>query len=532
MRNRRILIWLWLLAVLALLVSGAESRGADRRPRTVHVTVALCDREHQGVRAVRRELADGQRPATNLYWGAQYGLRRIFDRAPAWRALPLGEEVTAPTDPRIRERRAWFAPRYGVRVVADAWDGRHIAAAVRAFLQVPGDEGERAPAPAADLRVYVGHNHLLDEALPVRPARRDRPRRPAMVFACRSGPTFAEHLAAARLEPLVTTTGLLAPEGYVVRAAVEAWARGEAAPAQRRAAAAAYARYQRCSRSAAERLFGVEREAAPALSAPAAAPADDRADPPAPSPARRVADLPCPAGFRRIAAADGSFGAWLRRLPLKPADAPVLDDEGRRIRPPAPPLAVVAGRAPSGVQDCAGTAVRLWGEYRRARRRRVAFRALSGDRIEYARWRQGRYAVSADGSRLTYTPGGERADSDETFARYLRFVMAYVNSAALARDLQALRDGPPLAPGTLYIQAARDGRYGHVSLVLDACRDGDGRRLYLFGYGYTPAQEMILPRPGRRQGAGGWWSVAGFLRHVAPHGGGAWFAWPGETETE
>jgi hypothetical protein len=56
------------------------------------------------------------------------------------------------------------------------------------------------------------------------------------------------------------TTGLMAPEAYTLAALLESWRRGEPANDTRRAAAAAYARYQRCRIAAARRLFDAPAE--------------------------------------------------------------------------------------------------------------------------------------------------------------------------------------------------------------------------------------------------------------------------------
>jgi hypothetical protein len=77
-----------------------------------------------------------------------------------------------------------------------------------------------------------------------------------VVLACKSRAFFAEPLREAGCPPLVTTTGLMAPEAYTLDAIVRGWAGGDPPDRTRRAAARAYARYQRISVKAAERLFG------------------------------------------------------------------------------------------------------------------------------------------------------------------------------------------------------------------------------------------------------------------------------------
>jgi hypothetical protein len=51
------------------------------------------------------------------------------------------------------------------------------------------------------------------------------------------------------------TTGLMAPEAYVLKAALDGWILKESGDSVRRRAAAAYNKYQKCGSNAALRLF-------------------------------------------------------------------------------------------------------------------------------------------------------------------------------------------------------------------------------------------------------------------------------------
>ena len=46
--------------------------------KVAHVYVALCDNTYQGIVPVPKNLGDGQAPATNLYWGARYGVKTFL----------------------------------------------------------------------------------------------------------------------------------------------------------------------------------------------------------------------------------------------------------------------------------------------------------------------------------------------------------------------------------------------------------------------------------------------------------------------
>jgi hypothetical protein len=108
---------------------------------------------------------------------------------------------------------------------------------------------------ASHLVAYVGHNGLMDFRLSGHPKRRDEARRDAVILACASKNYFGDSLREAGANPLLWTTNLMAPEAYVLNAAVEGWLAGESGEQVRQRAARAYHSYQKCGLRAAQNLF-------------------------------------------------------------------------------------------------------------------------------------------------------------------------------------------------------------------------------------------------------------------------------------
>jgi hypothetical protein len=78
------------------------------------------------------------------------------------------------------------------------------------------------------------------------------------MLACLSKRYFAEPLRKTGARPLLWTTGLMAPEAYVLKAAIDGWMLNEDGEGVRTRAATAYNQYQRCGMNAALRLFSTE----------------------------------------------------------------------------------------------------------------------------------------------------------------------------------------------------------------------------------------------------------------------------------
>ncbi len=110
-------------------------------------------------------------------------------------------------------------------------------------------------AGGASLVVYVGHDGLMDFALDRYQYSADNKHRDVMVLACASKAYFADALRGTSAQPALWTTGLMAPEAYVLEAALAGWIRNETGEQIRTRAAQAYDKYRHCGAKAAHRLF-------------------------------------------------------------------------------------------------------------------------------------------------------------------------------------------------------------------------------------------------------------------------------------
>ncbi len=228
--------------------------------RVIHVVVALCDNVNQGIVKVPAALGNGQAPNTNLYWGATYGVRSWFNKSKEWKRL----DRVAPPNAHVLERMIWKHATEDVHLVADAYDGAYIEQATRDLLAFAGGHDastvkvnglELLLGGGADLIAYCGHDGLMDFAPPAARGANDTKHRDIIILACISKRFFAAPLKGTGAAPLLWTTGLMAPEAYTLDAALQGWIKREDAGRVRERAAQAYAKWQKCSATAARKLL-------------------------------------------------------------------------------------------------------------------------------------------------------------------------------------------------------------------------------------------------------------------------------------
>ena len=205
-----------------------------------------------------------------------------------------------------------------------------------------------------------------------------------------------------------------------------------------------------------------------------------------------------PAGFQRLPVEPGSFGAFLRSLPLAPRDTPAVTFRGDRLYGDgfSPNVAAVAAIdiGTADLQQCADSIIRLDAEWRWAKgQRNQTYRTASGQTLSFANWLEGD-RVRAVGPRLE-----ERRDAPpqratrRAFRSWLDLVFGWANTASLSKEGQRVSLSE-LQPGDFMVMPGVP--FGHAVLVLDEARAPDGRQALLLGQGYMPAQSFQVLRPG------------------------------------
>ena len=184
-----------------------------------------------------------------------------------------------------------------------------------------------------------------------------------------------------------------------------------------------------------------------------------------------------PAGFRRIETAKGSFGNWLRHLPLKPGKPDVMLHDGNpkgRQDVHAAVLEVDVGRR--DLQQCVDACMRLRAEYLWSvgRAQDVCFRSVSGLDLSWKKWSK------------TASPQG----SWRAFRTYMNKVFGTCNTRSQLEQMIPLGDSLKMEIGHVFLNRPDPNSFGHAVMVVDMASNTEGKKAFLLAQSYMPAQEI------------------------------------------
>lgn len=207
-----------------------------------------------------------------------------------------------------------------------------------------------------------------------------------------------------------------------------------------------------------------------------------------------------PPGFDRMAIAPGSFGTWLRTLPMQPEGARVhLYTGAEKARQDVHAGVIAIDTGTKDLQQCADAVMRLRAEWLYAGNRQgdIAFNVMEGGRVPFLRWAKGERPSPSGKS---WTAKAARDGSYENFRRYMDFIFAYAGTLSLEKELVPVADLQTIEPGDVFIKG---GSPGHAVIVADVAISATTKaRRFLLVQSYMPAQEMhVLHNPANTDGS-------------------------------
>ena len=201
-----------------------------------------------------------------------------------------------------------------------------------------------------------------------------------------------------------------------------------------------------------------------------------------------------PYGFSRVYGETGSFCEFLRSYPLKDDGSPVLLYNGQNKGNQNAHTAVL--KLPienADLQQCADSVMRIYAEYffENEEYNKISFHLTNGFLAEYSKWRDG-YRIKINGNKTSWVKSKQPDSSYESFKAFMRVVFSYAGTLSMEKEAHKIGIHE-IEPGDVFLYGASPG---HVVMILDVCENEDGKKAFLLGQGYMPAQEFhVLKNP-------------------------------------
>lgn len=198
---------------------------------------------------------------------------------------------------------------------------------------------------------------------------------------------------------------------------------------------------------------------------------------------RYIGEIPVPAGFTRVKEGPGSFGSWLRQVPLKKTKTVYLYNGNVKANQLAQCAVIDIATGHKDLQQCADVVMRLRAEYLFAQKKysEIAFMDYSG---KWYRWNN----------------GGDRA----AFDKYLQNVFGWCGSASLEKQLKPVDAFAEIQTGDVLVMG---GFPGHAVTVIDMAISARGEKIFMLAQGYQPAQDMHVLVNMNEPGISPWYRI-------------------------
>lgn len=187
----------------------------------------------------------------------------------------------------------------------------------------------------------------------------------------------------------------------------------------------------------------------------------------------------------------GSFGYFIENFKLKPYGSQILKYDGTPISTQHLHEAVFdIDTGNKDLQQCADAVIRLRAEYLYADKKpdAIKFHFTSGDLLSWNDYKNGTRAfVNGNSVRFRKTAGFD--DSYQNFRSYLDLIFNYAGTISLHQETKPITKNSNLKTGDILITP---GSPGHVVFITGVCKNKEGKRLFLLGEGFTPAQSVHL----------------------------------------
>lgn len=210
-----------------------------------------------------------------------------------------------------------------------------------------------------------------------------------------------------------------------------------------------------------------------------------------------ASQIPVPNGFIRKSFPQGSFSNWVQNLPLKKTNqifaynGTVINDPSHNVIALYDVFAVVDMPLifKTDIEQCADYCMRFWAEYHKSLNKL--------DKL---------YLFDYNGKKKSFSSSGK------SYNAFLKWAFSYSNSYSLKKGCLEIKEGDPV-PGDMVVQN-EGGGVGHVSMIVDMAESKEGKKVYLIGFGFMPAQEFHIEKAADVYGVVGWFTLKEFYKYL------------------
>lgn len=203
-----------------------------------------------------------------------------------------------------------------------------------------------------------------------------------------------------------------------------------------------------------------------------------------------------PKGFEWITEQPETFGYFIENFPLKKYGSPILKYDGNPIATQNLHEAVFdIDTGNLDLQQCADAVIRLHAEYlyKNKRFNEIKYHFTSGDLLSWSDYKNGTRAY-VNGNSVSFRKTASADDSYQNFRTYLDLIYTYAGTISLTNyETKPVTKIENLKTGDILITP---GSPGHVVFIAGVAKNEDGKKIFLLGEGFTPAQSIhILSNP-------------------------------------
>jgi len=214
-----------------------------------------------------------------------------------------------------------------------------------------------------------------------------------------------------------------------------------------------------------------------------------------------------PKGYSRVPLVAGTFGAYLRNMPLLPSGAVVRYFDGTEKENNGVYVAVVdLNIGKKDLQQCADVIMHVRAEYLYStnQKQTISFNFTNGFKASYAEWMKG-YRIKVAGNKCSWVKAAAAGDSYESFLQFMDLVYMYAGTQSLAKELKPIRFDE-MQPGDVLIKG---GSPGHAELVMEVATNLKGQKIFILAQSYMPAQQMQILANAQNLPLSPWYEAGG-----------------------